>query len=233
MIDEHFGNRSADTQLNDNFLTDAVNANGQSKIEPNVCQLIDVTERVASVDHETTVNKNPITIPPQENYICKVQPSDFDLILDCLDDAIVPSVDAQTANKEDSNNNHSINGIAIVLAENQIEDHSVEKGVCISSKPALVAVKLATKTQPIEQKTYRSVVYSSDTSILLPILIENAITNNTTNPTVETTNTIVLSADVDSSTINDSVDTDSDSKSDITERDLPGELTIYQKMSLT
>lgn len=176
------------------------------------------------VDHEANANYNPISIPPREAYICKVQPSDFDLILDGLDDAVVPASDAQTANKEDSNNNHSINGIATVLAEKQIENHSVERGVCLSSKPALVAVKLASETQPSEQKTHRNVVYSSDTSILLPILIENAVTNNPTNQTVETTNTIVINADVDNRTISDSVDTDSDSKSDITERDLPGEL---------
>lgn len=158
-------------------------------------------KEISNADTVKNIEQIPTYNPTQENYICKVQPNDFDLLLDCVDEMVEPTANA---------------------AGNQ------------SNKPAMIAVELACE---IEIK--RNYVYTSDSSVLLPIIMENAtVTNNLSNDTIETTNKLINITDnvVNNTNDNnnnndDSIDTDSDSKSDTPIPDLPGKynstISIY------
>lgn len=92
-----------------------------------------------------------------ENYICKVQPSEFDL-----------SVDSVMKPKSDI--------LDVIVAEG-VEDNSVPQAVYISSKPALIAVEIAThEKSPNEEK--------SEQTPSIPKLIISKICGDTPPPIV-------------------------------------------------
>lgn len=153
------------------------------------------------------IEQIPTYNPTQENYICKVEPNDFDLLLDCVDEIIQPSVPIENGNQID----------------NQINKPS-----------AMIAVELASE---IEIK--RNIVYTSDSSVLLPILIENTnVNNNLSNDTVKNTNKLINITDYDdvnntnTNNNDDFIDTDSDSKSDTPIPDLPGKYKVDYQLIL-
>ncbi|XP_037046730.1 uncharacterized protein LOC119081716 isoform X2 [Bradysia coprophila] len=97
-----------------------------------------------------------------ENYICKVSPSEFDL---SVDSALQPKSD-----------------IFDVIATNGVEDKSVPQAMYISSKPALIAVEIATHdTSTVQVINDDSEKKEPATSI--PTLIISNICGDTPPPT--------------------------------------------------
>lgn len=99
-----------------------------------------------------------------ENYICKVVPTEFDL-----------SVDSVFQYKSDI--------LLDVIVNDELEDKSVPQGVYISSKPALIAVELAsreTSTVPVVEEHLEK----KEPTASIPMLIISKSCGDTPSPTV-------------------------------------------------
>lgn len=101
-----------------------------------------------------------------ENYICKVAPTEFDL-----------SVDSVLQYKSDI--------MLDVVVNDELEDKSVPQGIYISSKPALIAVELASNVPEVVEELEKKEPTAS-----IPMLIISKSCADTPSPT-ETSDDIV------------------------------------------